>query len=131
MNTSTQMRIPTTTEVSSQKISDLFVTAIEGGCHYWLYSISTPEIAASFSLDPDDCWYAHAEVFEDDDFSVTIKPEEDYDSYEIDLDAIHRGFEIMAEKYPQHFKDVVEDNHDAITADVFLQLCTFEEIVYG
>jgi len=37
----------------------------------------------------------------------------------------------MAEKYPRHFHNFLEENDDAETGDVFIQCCLFGEIVYG
>jgi len=49
----------------------------------------------------------------------------------LDLAAIRKGLQIMADKYPHHFRDAMAENDDAITGDVFLQCCLFDEIVYG
>jgi hypothetical protein len=51
--------------------------------------------------------------------------------YRLDLEAIDRGLQLMADKYPRHFADFVGENEDASTGDVFLQLCLFGELVYG
>jgi hypothetical protein len=36
----------------------------------------------------------------------------------------------LATKYPRHFADLVNENTDAITADVLLQCCLFGELIY-
>lgn len=41
------------------------------------------------------------------------------------------ALQLMAEKYPHHFNDMMVENDDIITADVFMQLCLFKEVVYG
>lgn len=51
--------------------------------------------------------------------------------YIIDMVSIRHGLEIMSLKYPHHFEDVINDDADAMTGDVFLQCCAFGEIVYG
>lgn len=45
--------------------------------------------------------------------------------------SLKRGWAIMAEKYPRHFADVLLQNDDVVTGDVFLQCCLFGEIIYG
>jgi len=35
------------------------------------------------------------------------------------------------DRAPRHFADAMEENHDAITGDVFLQILAFGEIIYG
>ena len=37
----------------------------------------------------------------------------------------------MADKHKRHFDDMVSENGDADTADVFLQCCALKELVYG
>jgi hypothetical protein len=37
----------------------------------------------------------------------------------------------MAREYGRHFSDMIAENDDATTADVFLQCCLFGELVYG
>lgn len=51
--------------------------------------------------------------------------------YRLDLDTIQKGLQKMAEIAPRHFGDFINDNADAVTGDVFVQICIFGEIVYG
>jgi hypothetical protein len=44
---------------------------------------------------------------------------------------LKRGLKVMAEKYPKHFRDIIEENDDANTADIFLQCVIFGEEVYS
>jgi hypothetical protein len=41
------------------------------------------------------------------------------------------GLTAMAQKAPRHFADLVNENDDAITHDVFMQMVVFGEIIYG
>jgi hypothetical protein len=50
--------------------------------------------------------------------------------FRLDLKSIRRGLEDLATKYPRHFADLVNENTDAITADVLLQCCLFGELIY-
>jgi len=49
----------------------------------------------------------------------------------LDLDAIKKGLQIIAEKYPRHMGDFLNENDDADTGDVFLQCCLFGDAIYG
>jgi hypothetical protein len=51
--------------------------------------------------------------------------------FRLDLKSIGRGLNDLATKYPRHFADLVNENTDAITADVLLQCCLFGELIYG
>ena len=42
-----------------------------------------------------------------------------------------KGIQLMADKHPRHFNDWMEQNDDATTGDVLLQLALFGEIIFG
>lgn len=45
----------------------------------------------------------------------------------IDLSAIKNGLAVMAEIFPHDFADILIENDDATTGDLFLQCCCFPE----
>ena len=45
--------------------------------------------------------------------------------------AVLTGLTIMAEKYPKHWADFLEEDGDNDTADVFIQCCVLGDVVYG
>lgn len=49
----------------------------------------------------------------------------------LDLDAVRRGLQVMATECPRHFANLVNEDDDAETADVFVQCCVFGEVIYG
>lgn len=49
----------------------------------------------------------------------------------ITLDNVRKGLELMHDQYPRHYADLVEENSDLITGDVWLQLTVFGELIYG
>lgn len=49
----------------------------------------------------------------------------------LDEAAIKRGLEVLSTKYLRHWKNIVEDNHDADTADALVQCAVFGELVYS
>ncbi len=52
--------------------------------------------------------------------------------WRLDYEAIQRGVQLLARKYPARLAEILEAvPDDAVTADVFIQLCVFGEIVYG
>lgn len=52
-------------------------------------------------------------------------------TYELSLDKLKAGLQVLADKYPHHFKDVIAETGDATTGDVLVQCALFGEIVYG
>ncbi|MCU1315615.1 MAG: hypothetical protein JWN63_937 [Candidatus Acidoferrum typicum] len=59
-----------------------------------------------------------------------VSTEPSSDVFRLDLNSIGRGLDDLATKYPRHFADLVNENTDAITADVLLQCCLFGELIY-
>ena len=69
-----------------------------------------------------------------------------YDNYEMDselnegetptkhyltMENVQKGLELMRDEYPHHYADLMEEEDDAITGDVWLQLAVFGELIYG
>lgn len=51
--------------------------------------------------------------------------------FELRLDGIAKGLEVLACYYPRHFADLLNENADSITADALLQCCVFGELIYS
>ena len=110
--------------VDVEVIKNLFSCAIEGGSTYWCEKIrplSTDDEREyeDYMLDGFYLW----EEESSDDKSRKKK---------VTKSKIEKALQIMATKYPKHFKDALDESRvDADTGDVFLQLCAFGKIVYG
>jgi hypothetical protein len=122
-------------EISLERISSLLCSAFEGGSNYW-YQIDKfikPK-NLSFRTDEDQI-YRHLDYPLNEGGALIISDiEGDLNEppwKRLDLDAIKKGLQIMAEKYPRHMGDFLNDNDDADTGDVFLQCCLFGDAIYG
>ena len=63
---------------------------------------------------------------------VKIKDYEDGEKgYTLDIKGVKRGLTIMAKKQPDHFADLLKDNADNNTSDVFLQCALLGDVLYG
>ena len=51
--------------------------------------------------------------------------------HRITIADVEKGLKLMQEQYPRHYADLVEENDDAITGDVWLQLTVFGDVIYG
>jgi hypothetical protein len=72
-----------------------------------------------------DCYDEDAEDCESlSDFPKSAK-------HHITIAEVKKGLELMRDEYPSHYADLVEEQDDAITGDVWLQLATFGELIYG
>jgi len=133
--------IEITKKVSYDTIASLLCDAFEGGSNYWyeIVKYEKPEKIwiwklPTRSLDEPPTIYKHIQYPLSIGGAVIIRDNESEnkgDNLRLDLDAIHRGIQIMAQKYPHHFANVINENDDAITGDVFLQCCLFGELIYG
>ena len=120
-------------DIRSERIAEQFVAAIESsfGSGYWLAGAKVK--AGKERTNRDDPAYADPKLY-DDHFVIELRLQERYERrtrYEIRPSDVAAGLRKMAQSHPMHFADLIRDEGDAITADIFLQLCAFGEIVYN
>lgn len=60
-----------------------------------------------------------------------LNDDEEPKKYRVKLADVRRGLKKMRDEYPRHWADLMEENDDAITGDVWLQLTVFNELIYG
>jgi hypothetical protein len=117
------------------RVCDLFTTGIEGGCSPWLGKLKyhkTPE--AQYEN-----YQKYGQpAFWEGDFVFTLHfdgPEDEEGSF-ASIKAItpaeaRKALQLMASEYPSHFGDFMQENEDAETGDVFLQMLCLGEVIYG
>lgn len=118
------------------------ISAIEGGSNYWCSNVKG--YRAIFNCTKVPYTTPNKTDVEGENFrkwyesggSLTITEDDSHKFghdgvWTFDKAAIEKGISIMANKYPRHFANMVNENGDAETGDVFLQCCLFGEIVYG
>jgi hypothetical protein len=57
--------------------------------------------------------------------------EEKPEKHHLTIEGVKKGLELMRDQYPRHYADLMEENDDLITGDVWLQLAVFGELIYG
>lgn len=125
-------RIAITATVDWSKITNAIIGAFEGGSTYWLRECDytyRPEGAEGNPLYAEDQFWAKGGKmnlsYDDPD------DQEQRATKEVGLLEIKAGLRTMAEKDPRHFGDLVSENDDAATHDVFIQHVLFGEVIYG
>lgn len=129
-------------QVDYEKVANAFIGAIEGGYSPWMHSFHVGRDDLSATLRraiqlADGVWYAEASYWRDGGAAVVKfdKPDEEEGAGngEITLSQaeIKLGLGIMATKFPAHFADMVNENDDAITHDVFAQCVILGDVIYG
>lgn len=139
------MKIKTTVEVPVRRVQDMLCCAFEGGSNYWymIEKFHEPSEFVNFSDRPFGDENHKPQIFRHVDYPTNpggylivsdAKLQGEIDEItrkKLDLEACERGLQVMAEKYPRHFSDMMRDEDDACTGDVFLQCCLFGELIYG
>lgn len=110
-------------KLSEGSLHDHVTSAIEGGSNYWArIDVGKHEpgwrnyFTAKFTI-----------IEDSDEKAGAIQG----NSYELTLDKLKAGLQVMADKYPHHFVDIIRETGDATTGDVLVQCALFGEIVYG
>ena len=118
-------------KIPQQRLEDLLVTAFEGGSNYWCaINVDATTFPEGMGINDYKYWYMSVPL-EDGGNMVIGEKEDESVGNDLNLKTIKNGLEIMAKKYPYHYGNVVGDNFDAETADVFLQCCLYGDIIFG
>jgi hypothetical protein len=122
--------------ISNHRAADLLVSALEGGSNYW-YQIESsvkPEAEARpWGAEEYTPTYIAYPFSSGGAIIISDMEDEDGEEYTLNKKAIARGKKVMStdERYSHYYADVLKENDDAETGDVFLQLCLFGEVIYG
>lgn len=105
--------------IPSKSIEYLFISALEGGSNYWCGKVEHL-----------------SRVKEEDYYTSLLNGFKCYDTeaekwYTVNKHDIADALQNMATYHKKHFNDLLAENDDAITADVFLQLCALKSVIYG
>jgi len=124
-------------KVTPQMIADQMVAAIEGGINYWCARVrpcspSKGEVRAQVEAEGREFvnWYQEPWYY-DRPFRIEVLEEDEATAVILTQEAVAAGLKLLAERYPDRLREIVEETGDAETADVFLQCCLFGEIRYG
>ena len=109
--------------MTNEIVKDLLISAFEGGSNYW-YTIvdhNRKETKAEFT----------SEVLAYENGRMSIQTDDHEEIWQVNNKDVKGAIALMEQKYPRHYKDAIEENGDAETGDVFLQLVVFGEVIYG
>lgn len=123
--------------ITDQMREDLIVTALEGGSNYWYFLSDATVKVMRKAVKPEDrdqplsikFWRAIAN-------GATLEVHDAENEKEvlgtINRESIAKAEAIFIKDHARHFGDLVSENWDADTADVWFQLCVLKgEVVYG
>ena len=121
-------------EVSHDRVLDMLTGALEGGSNYWYFIGPSSEkriceATKDMEGEPfvDRFWKAIQLGVRINIFDIETRDK----LGSITLESIAKGLQIMQSKHAEHFGNLISENDDAETADVFFQLAVMGELVYG
>ena len=129
------MKITVLREVTDAMICNAIVGTVEGGYSPWLGELKY--LDSDPAPQPGLVWYGQEALYND---SLRFKavyddPEQEEGTFGasvfVDYRRIREGLQYMARAHNRHFNDLVEENDDAITHDVFMQCVVLKRVVYG
>lgn len=126
--------------IPESRVADLICAGMEGGIGYWGRIVEY--------IEPKEIWkgngwsdaiFPHIHYPMSDGGALVIcdaefdPDDENTERWRFDRKAISRGLRRMATdpRYMHHFANFMDENEDAITGDVFIQLCCMGEVVFG
>ena len=123
------------TILSPYDVTNMLVNALEGGSNYWYY-ISDNMTDRIYKKTED----LNGEPFVDRmlmaiqrGLKVKIRDIEDPETIlgVLTPESWSKAEKLMIEKHRSHFGDILKENDDATTADIFFQLAVIGELTYG
>jgi hypothetical protein len=109
-----------------EQIENLLCTAIEMGVSaYW---VRMYEKGVNVKMGSESLYYIKRELTLGE---IEASSDNGKMSKKLNEENLLIGLNKMATSYPRHFLDMVMENDDGDTADIFLQCCILGEVVYG
>lgn len=111
---------------------DQFITAAEGGSNYWYY-LPDLSMCKKYRKGKDQtlCDLVWAAVLAGESIPVADKADTKTIIGQFNMAGIIKGEQLMHDQQPSHYEDMIDENGDAITGDVWFQYATLGELVYG
>lgn len=119
-------------EVTLEHFETIIAGALEGGSNYW-YSLGEGIPPRDENQTPLSTRIAH-HLFNDPTYKIQIMDAEDEEGEPLGYvtqESMLNAFQIISKQYPWHYNNLISENDDAETADVFFQVATMGEIVFG
>lgn len=110
--------------VSADMLSNLLITAVEGGSSYWARDLEITDWKTGAQISYQDPTLFTREIA----WRIKVTDVEDGETYEKTRQDLIQALEAMP---PHHVKGVITENWDWISADVWFQCGMLGEITFG
>ena len=130
------MEISIKKTIKKQILENVIIGALEGGSNYWycIGDIDKTNFRRGISMAENiaEQLYTNAEfklpIY---DIESAEDPEEMDFLGDVTNASVVKAFELMADKYPEFLERILDESGDADDDDVFFQLATMGEVIYG
>ena len=119
-------------EVTIEHFETIIIGALEGGSNHW-YCLGEGIPLMDEDHTPLSMRIAH-KLFNDPTYKLQIMDLEDEEGEVLGYvtqESMLKAFQIVAEKYSWHYNNLINELDDSETSDVFFQVATMGEIVFG
>ncbi|WLJ71160.1 hypothetical protein [Sphingomonas phage Carli] len=138
-DTPTTLTVKCEIDVPFERITNCITGAIEGGSTYWCNQFMASDDEQSTRLyqtarNEGDVWYDSENYWTGGGTAALAfdQPTAEHSGKAtIGQTQLVNGLNVMAQIAPRHFGDLLNENDDATTHDVFLQCVLFGEVVFG
>jgi hypothetical protein len=130
------MEISIKKTIKKQILENVIIGALEGGSNYWycIGDIDKTNFRKGISMAEN----IAEQLYTNTEFKLPIydiESAEDPDEMDFLGDvtnaSVVKAFELMADKYPEFLERILDESGDADDDDVFFQLATMGEVIYG
>lgn len=123
-----EITVNTQVKVGNDVLEGLVVHIFEDG-GYGSFEI----VGYEGDVPEDDEWPKYVRAALSYGCSVLVKDKygDEPDTYKINLATLSSGLQVMADRYPHIFTDVMDDSCDVLTSNSLAQCAVYGKIVYG
>lgn len=117
-----------------KRLRDLWITAFEGGSNYWAmtnirFGEKSREFMKQNNLAPSE--FTFNRMWKDGREYKIFDAETGEKLGVINKAKLKEGYSILKKEYPEQYANIISENWDAETADIFLQLSVLGELTFG
>jgi hypothetical protein len=131
-----EITIKRTLKLEQNIFENVIIGALEGGSNYW-YCIGDLD-RTNFIKGESPAMNIAIQLFNNPEYKLKIydiesaeDPEEMDFLGDVTQASMIKAFELMANKYPEFLERILDEENDADDDDVFFQLATMGEVIYG
>jgi hypothetical protein len=125
------LSVPVTVDLPFTTISDLLVSALEGGSNYWCKTVDAVTPTTMDYVYDKEILYPRYQYPLNPGGRLDIRTFDDKKVFKVDLKAIKKGLKLLGEEHMDVMDRILKEDSDAGDADIFFQLCTFGKVIYG